>query len=370
MPEGIEILKHPIFEPNTILSLFGSKNKKTSAGFLNPNPSFFGKIAHYIRANYFIPDARKFWIKPSVKYLTKYLQNNNIDVVITTGPPHSTHLIGLKLKEKLAIKWIADFRDPWTEIDYFHQLPLNDSGLKKHHALEKEVLEKANTVLVVGITMAKSYERFSKNVKVITNGYDTFNSENKKLLDKTFSLVHIGLMNADRNHKMLWQVLQELCNENADFKNDLQLKFIGAVADDVKSAILKYELQQNTEFISYVPHHEVLQYQQAAQVLLLSVNKVPSAKGIITGKIFEYLQANRPILAIAPLDGDLNEIIKNTNTGFVVGFDDKEKLKATVSQLYHDFKNNSLKVSGKNIEQYHRKELTKILASVINQLVK
>jgi len=370
VPDNLEIIEQPIWEPNKLIALFGSKKKKASAGFLNPNPSFFGKIAHYIRANYFIPDARKFWIKPSVKYLTAYLKKNKIDVIITTGPPHSIHLIGLKLKQKLNIKWIADFRDPWTEIDYFHQLPLTNKALKKHHLFEESVLKNADAVLVVGRTMAKSYERFSKNVHVISNGYDSFKNESEKSLDKVFSLVHIGLMNADRNHQILWQTLQELCNENIDFKKDLKLKFIGSVADGIVQDIEKYGLQNSTEFISYVPHHSVLEYQQAAQVLLLAVNNVPSAKGIITGKIFEYLQANRPILAIAPVDGDLNEIINKTKTGIVVGFNDKEKLKTSLSQLFVDFKNNELKVSSQNIEHYHRRELTKRLASIINQVVK
>jgi len=370
IPAEIEILEQPIWEPNNLVSLLGNKKKKTSAGFLNPNPSFFGKIAQYIRANYFIPDARKFWIQPSVKYLTNYLENNAIDVVITTGPPHSTHIIGLKLKEMLNVKWIADFRDPWTEIDYFHQLPLTKNALKKHHALEENVLKKADKVLVVGNEMAESFKKITKNVEVITNGYDTFSSDYTMKLDKMFSLVHIGLMNSDRNHKIIWQALQEICNENTDFKHDLKLKFVGAVADDVKSAIQQYKLEQNTEFINYIPHQEVLKHQLAAQVLLLSINNVSSAKGIITGKIFEYLQANRPILAIAPIDGDLNEIVKNTASGVVVGFNDIEKLKQEILKLYVNFKNNTLKVASKNIEQYHRKELTKKLANVISKLVK
>ncbi|MFZ2431302.1 MAG: glycosyl transferase family 1, partial [Lutibacter sp.] len=128
IPEGLEILTQPIWEPNNLFAFFGKK-KTESAGFLNANPSFFGKILQYIRANYFIPDARKYWVKPSTAYLRKYLKSNKIDVVITTGPPHSMHLIGLNLKKELNIKWIADFRDPWTEIDYFQQLPLTKKSI-------------------------------------------------------------------------------------------------------------------------------------------------------------------------------------------------------------------------------------------------
>ncbi len=141
IPENVEILKQPIWEPNNLFSVFGKK-KSESAGFLNQNPSFFGKVLQYIRANYFIPDARKFWVIPSVTYLKKYLSEYKVDVVITTGPPHSTHLIGLRLKELTGIKWIADFRDPWTEIDYFHQLPLTKKSIRKHQALEENVLKK------------------------------------------------------------------------------------------------------------------------------------------------------------------------------------------------------------------------------------
>ena len=158
--------------PNNFLSVFGKK-KKESAGFLNPNPSFFGKILQYIRANYFIPDARKFWIKPSVKFLSTYLKENDIDVVITSGPPHSMHLIGLELKKKQNIQWISDFRDPWTEIDYFHQLPLTSKSIKKHQFLEAEVLKKSDSVLVVGNTMKEKYSIHSNKIEVITNGFDT-----------------------------------------------------------------------------------------------------------------------------------------------------------------------------------------------------
>jgi glycosyltransferase involved in cell wall biosynthesis len=369
VPENIELICQSIWEPNNLFSLFGSKKKETSAGFLNPNPSFIGKLAQYIRANYFIPDARKYWIKPSVKYLTKYLKDNKIDIIITTGPPHSTHLIGLQLRKKLNIKWIADFRDPWTEIDYFHQLPLTKRSIEKHRQMEEEVLKNADTVLVVGKTMANSFKKFTKNIDVITNGYDSFEMEKEVRLDEKFSLVHIGMLNSDRNHKILWKVLQELCLENKEFAEDLQLKFIGKLAEDIMRDIEKYRLKDYTTFIDYLVHREVLQHQISAQVLLLSVNNVPSAKGIITGKIFEYLQANRPILAIGPTNGDLAEIINNTNSGIIIDFEDEIKLKEEILKLYANFKNNSLNVDSINIEQYHRKELTKQLAKIIKEVI-
>ena len=367
IPNGITVLKQPIFEPNNILSIFGNKNKQ-SAGFLNPNPSKIGKVLQYIRANYFIPDARKYWIKPSVNYLEKYLENNKVDAIITTGPPHSIHLIGLALKNKLGINWIADFRDPWTDIDYFHQLPLTNKAKSTHFQLEKEVVNKADKVIVVGKTMQENYLKFNKNTLVITNGYDTFKSNKDEIkLDTKFSILHIGLMNADRNCTNLWKVLSEICNENSSFKNDLEIKLIGKVSPQVLNSLKESSLNENLNLINYIEHHKVTYHQKSAQVLLLSINNVPSAKGIITGKIFEYLQAKRPILAIAPKDGDLAEILKHTNAGKIVDFKEIDNLKEIILDYYLKYKNNKLLCTSINIEQYHRKNLTKKLVEVLKE---
>ena len=368
IPEGIEIVKQKIFESNSLLSIFGSTSKKESAGFLNPNPTFFGKIIQYIRANYFIPDARKFWIQPSVNFLSNYLENNHIDAIITTGPPHSMHIIGLELKKKLGIKWISDFRDPWTEIDYFQQLPLTKKATKKHHDLEQEVLRKSDMVVVVGETMKEKFLKHTKRIEVLTNGFDSNENSLTQELDQKFSITHVGLMNSDRNPTILWKVLNEISNTNPNFKNDLRIKLIGKL-DDAVIQDLKVFDHNTIETIPYLDHKDVSKYQASSQVLLLSINEVPSAKGIITGKIFEYLQAKRPILAIGPEDGDAAMILKNTNAGTIVGFKNKTALKATILNLYKDYKEGVLFVKSIDIEQYHRKNITSQLAEVIKKLV-
>jgi len=364
VPQNIEILKQRIWEPNNLLG----KKKQVSAGFLDANPSFFGKILHYIRANYFIPDSRKYWIKPSVKFLTKYLEKCEIDVIITTGPPHSLHLIGLELQKNIPIKWIADFRDPWTEIDYFHQLPLTKKSMLKHEKFEQNVLNNADAVLVVGKTMKEKFKSFSNNIHIITNGFDDEDFSIRGALDKWFTFTHVGMMNADRNPKILWKVLADLIKSNPDFKEDLQINLIGKVAPEVLKDIKTYGLDENVQLTDYLSHVEVLRHQSSARVLLLVTNNVPSAKGIITGKIFEYLKSKRPILAIAPKDGDLAEIIEKSNSGEVIGFDDEENLKKSVLNLYSKYKKGKLYIDSKNIDQYHRKNLTKQLAEVIKNL--
>ena len=368
IPLGLEVLKQPIFEPNSLLSIFGNNKKKESAGFLNPNPTLLGRFFQYVRANYFIPDARKFWIKPSVKFLSNYLKNNEIEVVITTGPPHSMHIIGLALRDKFKIKWISDFRDPWTEIDYFQQLPLTKKANKKHHQLEQEVLEKSDMVIVVGETMKKKFLKHNHNIEVLTNGFDSYENSLTIELDSNFSITHVGLMNADRNPTILWEVLYEISSENIDFKNNLRIKFIGKIDDTVIQDIQVFN-PKNIVRIPYLDHEEVRKYQASSQVLLLSINHVPSAKGIITGKIFEYLQAKRPILGIGPEDGDAAAILKKTNAGNIVGFNNKVELKAAVLKLYKDFKEEKLFVNSINIEQFHRKNITRQLAQVIKKVV-
>lgn len=369
LPENLTVLRNSIWEPNDLLSVFKKKETKTSAGFLDPNPSLIGQVMQYVRANYFIPDARRFWVKPSVNKLKKYLKENTIDAIITTGPPHSLHLIGLKLKKELGLKWVADFRDPWTDIDYFHQLPLTQKSKAKHHQLEQEVLRYANAVLVVGKTMKKNYEKFSNNINVITNGFDAEESrETNVILDKKFSITHIGLMNDDRNPEVLWKALSELCKEDKEFTEDLEIKLIGKIAKGVKKSLETHQFKNITK-ITYLPHKKAQQQQQTSQVLLLAVNKVPSAKGIITGKIFEYLQAKRPILAVGPEDGDLAEILAKTNSGTIVGFDDLVKMKKEIKLLYNQYKKGILEVNSKNIEQYHRKKLTEKLSIVLKKVV-
>ncbi len=369
IPKGVEVLKQPIFEPNDILSFFKKGSTKTSAGFLDSNPSFTGKVMRYVRANYFIPDARKFWIKPSVKFLKKYLSENKVDVVISSGPPHSLHLIGLALKKQLGIKWISDFRDPWTDIDYFHQLPLTKAAKNKHAELEREVLKYSDRVLVIGQTMKNKFDPFNKFVSVITNGFDSDFDSDKVMpkLDNKFSITHIGLMNSDRNPKVLWEVLLEIARENKTFKEDLEIKLVGSIAEEVENELNRFD-SSCVNKVGYVSHNEVKKFQESSQVLLLAVNNVPSAKGVITGKIFEYLQAKRPILAIGPVDGDLAGILNKTQAGNIIGFEDKEYLKHQVLKLYNQYKEGKLVVESKNIEQYHRKQLTKDLADLIKKI--
>ncbi len=365
----LEVIREKVPEPNRWLGKFSSRQKQASAGFLDSRPSFPNRILLYIRANFFIPDARRFWVRPSVKVLSEYLKENEVDLVITTGPPHSVHLIGLALKREFGLPWLADFRDPWTSIDYFDNLPLTASSLSKHQRLEREVLSTADRVVVVGEQMRKEFLRFNDKVLVVPNGYDTVVEEaDPSSLDEEFTLTYAGLMNADRNPELFWKVLGEMVKGDPDLARDLRLRLIGSCSNEVLESLEKHGLKGHLEDLGYLDHKEVSRFQRSARVLLLVVNQVPSARGIVTGKIFEYMSARRPVLAIGPTDGDLAEIVRQTQCGTVIDFEDEKKMRNTIQELYRSFRTNELKVNPGNIEKYHRKNLTGDLAAILKEM--
>lgn len=368
VPNSLKVVREKIWEPNSFLSKF-KKGGVQSGGFLKSDPSFVDKMMHYIRANYFIPDARKFWIKPSVRRLVKLIEDNKIDLIITTGPPHSLHLIGLDVKRKTGVKWVADFRDPWTNIDYFHNLPLTKGARQKHYELETTVLSEADAVLVVGNSMKQEFADRSKQIHVVSNGFDDQHQNEEVMLDKKFSISHIGMMNADRNPKVFWRALRELIDESDDFGKDICVKLIGKCDQEVYKSIDEFELKDYVNFVTYVAHKDVLKFQKASQMLLLAVNNVPAAKSVITGKVFEYLQSLRPIIGIGPVDGDLAEILNDTGAGKMFDFNDLSSLKEHLLHSYHLFKSKGLNAKVANIDRYHRKNLTRELSEILKGLV-
>jgi glycosyltransferase involved in cell wall biosynthesis len=364
------ILKNKIFEPYGLASFFGrNKTKKISSGII-PNQkkqSVLEKTLLWVRGNLFIPDARFLWVKPSVNYLKKYIEENNIDTIVTSGPPHSLHLIGLQLKKELNIKWLADFRDPWTTIGYHKALKLSSYANKKHKALEKLVLTSADTIIVTSKTTKTEFEAItSKPIEIITNGYDQEKID-KQPLDEKFTLAHIGSFLSERNPIILWQALKELVSENADFKNDFRLKLIGATSQEVLDTISEFKLNDYVQNLGYVSHQEALEHQRKSQVLLLIEINSTATKSIIPGKLFEYMVSERPIIAIGPEGSDFAEIITATNTGIFFTYEEKEKLKALLLKSYKEYQNQNLKVHAFDLQHYSRKSLTEQLVQILNR---
>lgn len=373
IPEGIEVIEQKIWEPyNLYKSFIGqSKKEKINTGFLSENkkPKRSEKLSVWLRGNLFIPDARKYWIKPSYKRLKTYLKDNPVDAIVSTGPPHSAHMIGLKLKRKLHLPWLADFRDPWTNIDFYSELMLTKWADKKHKRLEKQVLSEADVVVSVGNTMSAEFKALgAARVETITNGYDVENPEVVDLSNK-FSLAHIGTLVKSRNPIALWEALQQLTNKDEDFKQNLEITLIGKVDVHVLDSLQQYGLSEFVKKIDYLPHNQVTIKQRESQILLLLSNNTPNAKGILTGKFFEYMAAKRPILAIGHPDGDMAQILVETKSGTIHNFDDVQTIKKQLEASFDKFKKGNLHINSSGYENYSRKALTKKLAKVLDSII-
>jgi len=269
------------------------------------------------------------------------------------------------LKKKLGIKWIADFRDPWTNIDFYKDLMLTKSADRKHHRLEREVLETADEIITIGKTMAMEFEEIrGRKVQVITNGFDAddFKMQEKGHSDD-FVLVHVGSINADRNHTIFWEGLQELCTENPEFAEKLRIRFIGKLDYSVIESVESYGLKDKFEQIEYVPHNQVKDYLFAADLLYLPLNNTPNSKGILSGKFFEYLATAKPILGIGHPKGDAAEIMQETQAGAMIDFTDKEALKQYLIKEFES-RNETQEVNIEKRNQYSRRMLTQKLVEL------
>lgn len=372
IPQGIEIVRTPIWEPYSFYKkLVGAKkNERINAGFLSEKkrPGLAERFSIWLRGNFFIPDARKFWINPSIKFLVKYLKQHPVDAIVSTGPPHSMHMIAHGVKKRTGLPWLADFRDPWTNIDFYHELMLSSWADRKHHKQEMSVLKKADEVVVISNSMKTDFLKLLKrDYSVITNGYDQDDIAGVDVrIDERFSVAHIGTMVKTRNPLLLWEVLSEEISKDTDFANDLEIKLVGSVDYSVTESIEAAGLGNYVNKISYVPHNEVVKIQQQSQVLLLLINDTPNAKVILPGKFFEYMAARRPILCIGPRDGDAAEVILETNAGYVSEKDDKESIRKAINELYSRFRTGKNIVDSKGIARFSRESLTGRMAECLS----
>ncbi|WP_420601366.1 glycosyltransferase family 4 protein [Flagellimonas sp.] len=365
--EEIKILKQPIKEPYAWAGLLSKKKTKTiSSGIIQEkDPSVLEKLLLWVRGNFFIPDARKLWVKPSLKFLSKIIEEENIDTIITTGPPHSVHLIGLGLKKKFSLQWITDFRDPWTSIGYHKKLRLTSASQKKHERMELEVLNNADKIVVTSNTTKEEFGQLTnKPIKTITNGFD--DAYVAKESDSEFTISHIGSLLTGRNPRVLWEALKELVNENESFRKSLQIQLAGVVGEEVLESIRENQLEPYVSSLGYLSHDQVLEVQQKSQVLLLLEIDSEETKGIIPGKLFEYLNARRPILAVGPEGWEAGQIVEASKAGVFCAKKTKSELKNVLLDWFGAYQNGSLTCHSKGIEQYHRRELTQQLANFIS----
>jgi len=367
--DRLTILKKPIREPYRYAAMLSRKQTKSISSGLVPEEtkqSVLQRFLLYVRGNLFVPDARVLWVKPSVKFLKSYIEKEGIQTIISTGPPHSLHLIGQKLKNHFGedLKWIADFRDPWTTISYHDKLKMERRVQQLHKKMEGKVLNEADLLIVTSPSTKADFERLTtRPIHLITNGYDDEHQKNVQP-SEIFTIAHIGSLLTDRNPEILWKVLAELKTERK-LPENFKIQLVGKVSNAIITAIGSFGLSDHLDILGYVSHKEALLLQQQASILLLVEINSAKTKAIIPGKIFEYLSAQRPVIGIGPENADVREIITQTNAGSYVTYDEEERLKEVIIKCYQDFKENTLQIESNNLLQYHRKQLTERLIQLL-----
>ena len=368
---SIKVTKTKSFEVLKIFSSLFKKEKVPYAGIPDKNKmSFVGKLALYIRSNFFIPDARVGWNSYAIKACEEIIRKENIDVVITTSPPHSTQLIGLSLKKKFkSIKWIADLRDPWTDIYYYEKLSHTKRAKQKDLSLEKQVLEQADAITVTSPITEKLYaskidKALSHKIKTITNGFDEDDFTSSTTSNsKTFTITFAGTINEQFGIEGFVQAVKDITTKH----KNVVLHFIGTM-DNYTKQLLEKELPNDHKITSYVPHKELMNYLMQSQVLLLSIPK-GNNQGTIPGKLFEYLATQKAIICLGPQGCSAGEIITECEAGKTFTHQTVSEIENYLEQLINDFEaGKDISVQSTIYKKYARKELAKQFAALVERL--
>ncbi|HIA13282.1 MAG TPA: glycosyl transferase family 1 [Flavobacteriales bacterium] len=376
LPSDLPVFRTKTFEPFQVYNrLRGEKGKEIPVSLIGikEDKRLIQRLSLYIRANWFVPDARKGWRKYAVAEAIKLIKAHNPDVIITTGPPQSTHLIGLDLKRRCRLPWLADLRDPWTNVFYNKFFPRTESTKRKDKSMEDSVLKNADFVTVVSSGLKKEFEDRSKGISVIYNGFDEEDFvESQSTKQEKFTLEYIGNLKPNQNASGLWETISELLAENASFKVDFKLVLTGNIDKFIEADLTqKYGLGGNLDIKRFVPHREAVEVMKKAGMLLFIVPEADNNHLIITGKLFEYLASRSAILAIGPVDGDAAQLLAEANKSGMIDYSHKDELKRQLLGAYEAWKNvdaQQVNSDAADLSKFSRKSLTANLAEVLNKL--
>ena len=382
IPHTVEIIRRPITEPYNLYRRLMGKGASTDMKTLTAGASggavteissgkksFKQRLSLWIRGNLFVPDPRVGWVKPSVRFLKKYLAEHPVDVIVTTGPPHSMHLIGQRLHKELGLPWIPDFRDPWSRMYYLKHLPMSARTWRRLRSMEQSVLDDCSTVLAVTPLVQEEFQAQTKTpVAMITNGYDGGDFEQAVEPDGFFNVVHTGLFAADGNPLNLWKALGIKAWADADFKAALRLRLVGKVDREVYDAIAEAGLKDNIVDLGYRDHLTAVREQLAATMLVLPLRNDPEYRPILPGKLFEYLASRRPVLGIGQEDGAMARVLADTGAGVTAGWDNLEAMRDFIDKAWEQFKAGGVPPVEGDIARFSRRSLTRELAALLERV--
>ena len=384
IPREAEIIRRPITEPYNIYRKLMGKGASTDMKTLTAGAaggavteissgkkSFKQRLSLWVRGNLFVPDPRVGWVKPSVRFLKKYLAEHPVDVIVTTGPPHSMHLIGQRLHKDLGVPWIPDFRDPWSRMYYLKHLPMTARTWRRLRAMEQSVLDECSTVLAVTPLVQEEFQaQTSTPVAMITNGYDGGDFNQPVEPDGRFNLVHTGLFAADGNPLNLWKALGVKAWADPKFKQELRLRLVGQVDRAVYDAIEEAGLKDHIVDLGYCDHLTAVREQLAASVLILPLRNDPEYRPILPGKLFEYLASRRPILGIGQEDGAMARVLAATGAGITADWDNLTAMRDFIDKAWEQHKAGGVPAVSGDIARFSRRSLTRELAALLEKASK
>ena len=372
IPADLKVFRTHSFEPLSYLTRL-TGNKAPYGGFANKDKEKFSqKILRFIRGNFFIPDARKGWIRYAFEKASALIEQEKINTVLISSPPHSSQIVGLKLKKRFPqLKWIADLRDPWTDIYYYKDMLHTRMAAEKDLKIERLVVDQADGLIVVSRPILEKYLSKSDKVNkakfhVIPNGFDDDDfPEAMFKKNESFTITYTGTIADSYNPRVFFESLSIAMKANPEVR--VKLRFVGGMTDSIASMIRENNLEAMVEFIPHVNHKEAIRYMRSSDTLLLVIPDVPGSEGILTGKLFEYLAARRPVICIGPRNGDAGGIITDCQAGRTFERTDQTRIAAYLEELMKLWSQGTLvPLSSRIFEKYSRKNLTMQLARILH----
>ncbi len=373
VPEEAEVIRFPIWEPYQLFfgisRIFRSGATKATPTQLvsGKKKTLFQRITTWIRGNLIIPDPRVFWVRPASRFLEEFIEENNIKTIVTTGPPHSIHLIGLRLKKKLpGIRLIADFRDPWSDWGFLDTLMVGSLARRRHQQLEQRVLKNADLITTITPFYVRRFATLSgRSVELLTNGYDNDDFANvAPVKTDKFIIRHVGIVNEKCNPRPVMVAIKSLMSSNASFHEKVLIEFVGEVHPDFRKFVTDDQvLNSVTVFSKPVPHKELISLYNTSSLLLLVLLGYKDAEGYLPGKLFEYIATGLPVLGVGPVNGDADNLMKEAAVGRMV--ESPQEIEQTLAKEFLRWQTESTTPKAKNIENYSRKAITGKLAGMI-----
>lgn len=373
----VKLTKTGTLEPYGIYKAITRKKEIPFGGFSNDDkqkPKFTQRLSRFIRGNLFLPDARVGWNRYAYKACCRLIESEKIDAIITTSPPHSTQLVGLKLKKKYGLPWMADLRDPWTDIYYYDKLFLTGFSRSRDAAMERKVLENSDAVVVVSADIRRSLLLKSEGLKaenfhVVPNGFDKsdFANVEAEAREKDFVISYTGTLTNDYRLEGFLEAIENLKKSG----EPIRLHITGSMPEPIRAKI-EAALPGKVRFRHHVSHHQAIAQMKAADALLLVIPDAKGNKGILTGKLFEYLASLRPILCIGPVDGDAAAIISSCGSGETFAYEDGKGMTAFLQKELEAWKKPDSIFNGNEsvINTYSREEQARQLIGILNAIGK